>query len=368
MLYLVFDLGIVIKGLHRMSFSEYGIRLKGSKNKFFSAINATIDWAPMEKDINKVYKKGRSATGRSSYSGLLLFKMMLIQTWYNLSNTGVEEMLGNSRSAMHFCDLTLEDDVPDHSTLSRFRSESIQKKGLKRVLRKVNRQLEKKGLKLKEGAARVDATITQSDRRPKGPKQWETLATNDRQEAEETDKKKQQDREVKIVVKRHPGVDIEARWTKKRGKLYYGYKRSIAVNDDRLIESAHTTTANVHDNQALEPLIKKTGKKKLKGGIYADKGYCGWYYDEMLIHYNIKNRIQKKAARGRPLTRWERLYNKLISKKRWAVKRSFGSMVRWFGAGHTRYAGLAKTHGQHVMEAIAHNLYRLVGQVHQYHT
>ena len=353
-----------------MSFSEYGIRLKGSKNKFFSAINATIDWAPIEKDINRVYKKGRSATGRSSYSGLLLFKMMLMQTWYNLSDTGVEEMLSDSLSAMHFCGLTLEDDVPDHSTLSRFRSELIKKKGLERLLRKVNSQLEKKGLKLKEGAARIDATITQSDRSPKGPKQWETLATSDRKEQEdgEVAKQEQQEQELKIVAKKQPGVDTEARWTKKRGKLYYGYKRSIAVDDDGLIETVHTTPANVHDNQALEPLIKKTGKKKLKGGIYADKGYCGWYYDEMLIHYNIKNRIQKKAARGRPLTHWERLYNKLISKKRWVVERSFGSMVRWFGAGHTRYIGLAKTHGQHVMEAIAHNLYRLVGQVRQYHT
>ena len=351
-----------------MSFSEYGIRLKGSKNKFFSAVNATIDWAPIEKDINRVYKKGRSATGRSSYSGLLLFKMLLIQTWYNLSDPGVEEMLGDSLSAMYFCGLTLEDDVPDHSTLSRFRSELIRKKGLDRLLRKVNSQLEKKGLKLKEGAARVDATITQTDRAPKGPKQWESTATDDRYEDDQQDKQEQQEQKIKAIEKQQPGVDQQARWTKKGGHLYYGYKRNILTDDDGLIESVHTTSANVHDNQALEPLIRKTGKKKLKGGLYADKGYCGWYYDEMLIHYGIKNRIQKKAARGRPLTHWQRVYNKLISKKRWVVERTFGSMVRWFGAGKARYVGLAKTHEQHVLEAIAHNLYRIVGQVRLYHT
>lgn len=108
----------------------------GCKNTFFSAINATTDWAPIEKDINRVYKKGRSATGRSSYSELWLFKTLLIQTWYNLNNL-------------------------------------IRKKGLDHLLRKVNCLLEKKGLKPKEGAARVDATITQTKRAPKGPKQWE---------------------------------------------------------------------------------------------------------------------------------------------------------------------------------------------------
>lgn len=351
-----------------MSFSEYGIRLKGNKNKFFSAINATIDWVPIEKDINKVYKKGRSATGRSSYSGLLLFKMLLIQTWYNLSDTGVEEMLNDSLSAMNFCGLTLEDEVPDHSTLSRFRSELIKKKGLERLLRKVNKQLEQKNLKLKSGAARIDATITETDRKPKGDKQWETIATDDREEDEQSDKQEQQNQKIKAIEKKQPGVDQEARWVKKRGKLYYGYKRSILTDDDGLIETVHTTSANEHDNKAIEPLLKKTGKKKLKDGLYGDKGYFGKNHDKTLEKFEVKNRIQKKAVKGKPLTKWEKLYNKLISKKRYVVERTFGSMVRWFGAGKAKYIGLAKTHGQHIIEAIAHNLYRIIGQVRQYHT
>ena len=47
---------------------------------------------------------------------------MQLQTWYNLSDMGVEGMVNNTLSANAFCSLRVEDMVPDHSTLSRFRS------------------------------------------------------------------------------------------------------------------------------------------------------------------------------------------------------------------------------------------------------
>ena len=77
----------------------------------------------------------------------------------------------------------------------------------------------------------------------------------------------------------------------------------------------------------------------------------------------VKNRIQHKAYKNRPLTVWQKKYNSLISKKRWVVERTFGGMRRWFGCGLARYVGLAKTHTQHLLEAIAYNLYRSPGIV-----
>ncbi|MGP1350705.1 MAG: transposase, partial [Hoylesella marshii] len=50
--------------------------------------------------------------------------------------------------------------------------------------------------------------------------------------------------------------------------------------------------------------------------------------------------------------------NITMSKTRYKVERTFGSMHRWFGAGIARYVGLSKTHAQHIMESIAYNLYR----------
>jgi IS5 family transposase len=58
---------------------------------------------------------------------------------------------------------------------------------------------------------------------------------------------------------------------------------------------------------------------------------------------------------------WEKCYNKLMGRSRYKMERVLGSIKRWFGGLEARYVGMAKTHGQHVLEAIAYNLYRLPG-------
>ena len=79
-------------------------------------------------------------------SPLVLFKMMLLKTWYNLSDMGVEDMVNDTFSANAFCGLRVEDTVPDHSTLSRFRSELSEKRAMNRLLKQLNAQLERHGL------------------------------------------------------------------------------------------------------------------------------------------------------------------------------------------------------------------------------
>ncbi|MCX8081761.1 MAG: transposase [Bacteroidia bacterium] len=112
-----------------MSFnSEFVIRRTSRRANFLSKINALLDWKKLSAIIHKHYSKGHSKEGRPSYDGLLLFKMCLLQTWYSLSDYQVEDYVNENLSAMMFCGLELEDEVPDHSVISRFRSE-LSKKG-----------------------------------------------------------------------------------------------------------------------------------------------------------------------------------------------------------------------------------------------
>ena len=166
---------------------------------------------------------------------------------------------------------------------------------------------------------------------------------------------------MRSIKKTQPGVDVEARWLKKSGKLRYGFKKHISVEEEGLVLSVHTTTANEHDSKGLKKIIKKTPKENMKKGILGDKGFKVPDNDNLLKEERIKNRIQHKAYRNKPLTEWEVYFNKLISKQRYKVERTFGGMKRWFGAGKARYVGLAKTHSQQVLEAIAYNLYRSPG-------
>ena len=70
-------------------------------------------------------------------------------------------LLNDSLSAMRLCGLEIEDDVPDHSTLSQFHKELTEKKAYERIRRKLNIQLKKRGLIIKEGV-KVDASLTDS--------------------------------------------------------------------------------------------------------------------------------------------------------------------------------------------------------------
>ena len=206
----------------------------------------------------------------------------------------------------------------------------------------------------------VDASITDTPRQPKGKTTYEIATDREEDERKEAEKE-EEEKSMRLIKKTQPGVDVEARWLKKSGKLRYGFKKHISVEEEELVLSVHTTTANEHDSKGLKKIIKKTPKENMKKGILGDKGFKVPDNDKLLKEEGIKNRIQHKAYRNKPLTEWEIYFDKLISKQKYKVERIFGGMKRWFGAGKARYVGIAKTHSQHVLEAIAYNLYRSPG-------
>lgn len=346
----------------QMGFTDVYVDRRITKNKFFLQINALIDWVPIEKELKKVYKKGLKSRGTKAYNPLLLFKMQLISIWYNLSDVQTEAMVNDSLSAMRFCNLSIEDSVPDHSTLSRFRTELTQKKAYDRLLRKINKQLTNHKLIIKDGL-KVDASLTESPFNPKGVTTYEVA--EDRNE----DKRSQGDLEQettyhKLKQVEQPNADNQARWVKKRGKYTYGYKKHIGVDKNGMILGVHTTAANEHDSKGLAPLMDKIPKSQRKQ-VMADKGYKSKANDKMLKDKGSKSRVMHQAYRNKPLTHWQIKYNKTISKSRWVVERTFGSLKRWFGSGETRLKGKDKVHSIHVLEAIAHNLKRSPGLVYQ---
>ena len=129
------------------------------KNQFFRKVKKVIDWKPIDRELKSVYTKGMTDRGAKAYAPLLLFKMLLISEWYDLSDTQTESMVNDSLSAMKFCDLTIEDDVPAHSTLSRFKKELRDKGALDAIMTKFEKQLEDKSLSIEKGTARVDARL-----------------------------------------------------------------------------------------------------------------------------------------------------------------------------------------------------------------
>ncbi|MCX7863407.1 MAG: IS5 family transposase [Bacteroidales bacterium] len=251
---------------------------------------------------------------------------------------------------MRFLGLSLEDSVPDHSTLSRFRSELSSKRAFDRLLRKVNKQLESQGAKLNKGKTIVDATITISPFVPNEKPVYE-IAEDRNEDDRDVDEMQQEEHQQQWIKKAQPGVDTEARWLKKGNNLYYGYKQTISVDERGLVDAVVTSSANVHDSRMLAVLLSMLPSYR-KEELLADKGFKTPSVDELLTKEHIINRIMDKAARNKPLTYWQRQRNKLIGRYRYVVKRTIHNNKRRFHGQVARYKCIAKVHAQHVLLAI----------------
>jgi IS5 family transposase len=134
------------------------------------------------------------------------------------------------------------------------------------------------------------------------------------------------------------------------------------TDNEGLVLGVLTTTASKNEISNLEDVLETVNIDLPKGiPLKADKGYQSKKNVELLKKRNLKNQILRKAYKNKPLTRWEKKFNKLIGKTRFKVERTFGGIKRWFNGGLARYRGIAKMHTQNLMEAICYNLYRSPG-------
>lgn len=323
------------------------LRTRKIKRTFFTQINALIDWNGIDKVISKHYKKGKSAVGKPSYDGLLLFKMCLLQTWYGLSDYEVEDRVNDSISFGYFCGLTIDQVAPDHSTLSRFRTAMTKSGAFEKLFKEINRQLESHKIIVKTGAI-IDASVIDTPLRPKGKTTYQV--TQDRED----------EAEVEVKKEYADSVDKEASWLKKRGKYHYGYKKHHVTDDEGLVLGVLTTKASVNEIANLDQVLDTADLPKYIP-LKADKGYQSDKNVAILKDRKLKNHILKKAKKNKPLTKWEHRFNKLVGKTRFKVERTFGGIKRWFNGGTARYIGIDKMHTQNLMEALCYNLYRSPG-------
>ena len=324
------------------------LRTRKIKTTFFNQMNKLIDWDSISQIITSDYTRGKSAVGTPSYDGVLLFKMCLLQSWYGLSDYEVEDRINDRLSFSYFCGLTIEQPSPDHSTLSRFRTSLTKTKTFDKLFKGINEQLLAHKIIIKTGLI-VDASVIDTPLRPKGKTNYKV--TEDRSEKEVERKKEYAE-----------SVDKDGTWLKKRGKFHFGFKKHHLTDDEGLVLGILTTTASKNELSNLEDVldtctIELPDNTPLKG----DKGYQSKKNRELLKARKLKDHILKKAVKNKPLTKWEKRFNKLVGKTRFKVERTFGGIKLWFKGGVARYRGINKMHTQNVMEALCYNLYRSPG-------
>ena len=305
------------------SFADVLLPERVGRNEKLERINALVDWTKLTPLVSGIYA---SPLGRPSYPPLVMVKVLMLQQWYDASDPGIEEALWDRVSFKRFVGLSLEDAVPDHTTISRFRKEVTERGLAPGLFEELARQLEGRGLLVKKGTL-MDAMIVEAQaKRP--------------------------------TLREGPGgskTDPDARFTRKRGKTHFGYKAHIGVDaGSGLIRKALLTPANVNDTEVADALV--SGDEE---AVYADKAYGSKQRSEWLKSMKIKDRIMRRANKHHPvLPPWEQRRNGLISRLRAPVERVFGTLKRSYGYGQVRYIGQGRNATELLFKCMAYNLRR----------
>jgi len=254
-----------------------------------------------------------------------MFKIMIIQEWYGLSDPQMEKKLARDLMFRRIIQLSLSESVPDHSTIWRFRNLLQEKKLLEPLLNLINNQLDEERLMITKGSISIiDASIIEAKQsRPKKNKNKENT----------------QDPEAEYFSK--IGSDGKLKTT-------YGYKLHMNTDEDGFIQNLEYTKANVHDSQVFEEIL--TGYEH---EVYADSAYASQATDQLL---GKKNKVLHRAYRNRPLTDKQKQENQQRSKTRSTVERVFGLMKLHQGLGKARYMGLARNKTGAMLLAMSHNI------------
>ena len=330
--------------------ADFVLAKKRGQATFVDGVTAVIDWKRVEKLLHRGLGRSNKITaGAKAYPALQMFKILLLQQWYGMSDQETENAMLDRISFIRFAELSLEDSVPDHTTICRFRNALVEKNLLQALLDEVNGQMEQQGKLVKKGVA-VDASIIASSARPRKHEEVETIVC-DREEASSPDTEK-------AIVSVSYSHDRDAAWTQKGKKYYYGYKVHTSVDvDTGLVLVAHATPANYSDTGELGALVKGS-RLPAKSRVYADKGYTSAANSTFVRQHKCKDGIMRRAYRNRPLTERERKRNKLISKRRYIVERVFGTLKHRYAMARASYLGTAKVQGELLLSSLAYNLKR----------
>jgi IS5 family transposase len=296
-------------------FLDGWVKIKGKRKCFLDAIDSLIDWKTIESELNKLY----ASKGRPSIPPLVVFKMLVIQHFYNLSDPGCEEAVNDSFSFRRFCGLGLADKIPDETTLVRFRKRLVKNELHHKLLELLNDCLRKHGLMVRK-VTLVDATLIEAS--TKGPSKGEKP------------------------------LEEEASYTVKNKKVHFGYKAHVSTEAATgMIQKVEYTTAKVHDSQVFEQL--DTGDVP----ISADKAYWSKERDEALGN---RSYLMIRGRRNNPLNEVETLYNKQVSRIRGRIEKTFGYFKRTLGFRRARYRGICRGLLELQMKSICWNLRRAV--------
>ena len=308
-------------------------------------LNELIDWEHFRETLQAIRSKSRkNKAGRKAFDCVLMFKALILQHCYNLSDDELEYQIRDRYSFCRFLGLSPEGRVPDAKTIWLFREQLVKLDLVKSLFNDFNLQLEAQGYQAKKGQI-VDASFVDV------PKQRNTREEN----------KQIKVGKIPARFEENPAVgsqkDTDARWTKKNDEVHFGYKDHIAVDHaHKLIGDYEVTSADVHDSQVFEEILAENTSKE----VWADSAYRSEKKELILDIMGYRSRVHKKGKKNKPLSTRDQKANKRKSTVRVRVEHVFGSLTNEQGGLYFRVIGLCRTQAKVGLMNLVYNMRRFV--------
>ncbi len=304
-----------------------------------------VDFEIFRPQLAAVFTRERtSSAGRKAFDVVFMFKILVLQRLYNLSDEQLEYHINDRHSFQRFLGLRLGSRVPDFSTVWRFREALTQAEAVPVLFAKFTEVLAKRGIITKVGTI-VDASFVEV------PRQRNTREENALIKEGEVpaDWKKQPH---KVAQK-----DVDARWTRKGQTTVYGYKNHVKADAASVVITGYRVThAAAHDASVLPELLADSAGENL----FADGAYPSAKTAELLGDLGITNNIHEKGCRHRPLDDLHLHLNHLKSKIRCRVEHIFGCIENSMGGSSLEYIGLKRNTTGIGLSNLTYNLLQYV--------
>ena len=298
------------------------------KNHNYRKFKKLWDLEPVKKELKQI-EDARGADCKG-YGIFRLFLCLLVQFMENLSDRELEESLKSNLASKWFCQFNLTESTPNYSLFTRIRKK-IGTNKLSKIFNILKEQLRAKGY-MSEVFTFVDASHLISK-----ASLWE-----ERDKAIKEEYNKLNNETLPKFAK-----DKEANFGCKGGnKFWYGFKKHVSVDmQSGMINKVAITKASVIDSKGMKHVIPNSG------AVYADKGYC----DKNAKLATAKKNIHLAAVKKNNMKDKNKDLDKFYTKLRAPYERVFSKTNH-----RVRYMGIVKNQFTAFMEAISHNLKRMM--------
>ncbi|MGH8783455.1 IS5 family transposase [Paraburkholderia sp.] len=310
---------------------------------FLDRVNRFVAWEAFRPVLDTaLQRKDISHGGRPPFDAVLMFRMLVLQALYNLSDEETEYQILDRQSFMHFLGLEIQDAVPDARTLWLFR-ETLRKAGaVEKLFNQFDGMLNAHGFKA-SGGQMIDATFVEVPRQRNN--------RDDNKRIKETGEAPGDWSEKKAAHK-----DVDAEWTKKNGVAFYGYKNHANVDRTHKIIRRYTVTgASVHDSQELENVLDPNNDSN---DLWADSAYRSEEQEQRLKDKEYTSHIHERAYRNKPLAEEQKAANTEKSRVRVRVEHVFGHIETSMNGCFVRTIGIARARAKIGLENLAYNISR----------